>query len=190
MGSDDAREGHQEGPESASEQRASTIVAACFMVLVGLSMPMIFDHGTAEGGGVDGYDLTEAGQDIGLYPSPTDPEGEAADSLLSGLPPMDAGQIAWHVLIVTLISNLGKMFPVFCYRRAAHWRERLALSIGMWPRGEVGAGVLVVSLSYGIGGPVVTVAVLSLALNLLLTGLFIAVVKRLIAPLDLKVSAS
>ena len=49
----------------------------------------------------------------------------------------------------------------------------------MWPRGEVGAGVLVISLSYGIGGPIVTVAMLSLALNLLLTGAFIYVVKRL-----------
>jgi hypothetical protein len=49
----------------------------------------------------------------------------------------------------------------------------------MWPRGEVGAGVLVISLSYGIGGPIVTVAMLSLALNLLLTGVFIYVVKRL-----------
>jgi hypothetical protein len=49
----------------------------------------------------------------------------------------------------------------------------------MWPRGEVGAGVLVISLSYGIGGPIVTIAMLSLALNLLLTGAFIYVVKRL-----------
>jgi amino acid permease len=49
----------------------------------------------------------------------------------------------------------------------------------MWPRGEVGAGVLVISLSYGIGGPIVTVAMLSLAFNLLLTGAFIYIVKRL-----------
>lgn len=91
------------------------------------------------------------------------------------------GVIAVHVIIITALSNLGKMFPVFCYRREAHWKERLAVAIGMWPRGEVGAGVLVVSLSYGIGGPILTVAVLSLALNLLCTGLFIVVVKRLIA---------
>ena len=42
------------------------------------------------------------------------------------------------------------------------------------------AGVLVLSLSYGIGGPIVTVAMLSLALNLALTGVFILIVKRLI----------
>ena len=98
-------------------------------------------------------------------------------------PAMSWGQIGLHVLLVTIISNAGKMFPAFCYRREVHWRERLAISIGMWPRGEVGAGVLVISLSYGIGGPVVTVAMLSLALNLLLTGLFILMVKRLTAPL-------
>lgn len=47
-------------------------------------------------------------------------------------------------------------------------------------RSEVGAGVLVLSLSYEIGGPIVTVAMLSLALNLALTGVFIRIVKRLI----------
>lgn len=72
------------------------------------------------------------------------------------------------------------MFPAFCYRREAHWRHRLAVAVGMWPRGEVGAGVLVLSVSYGIGGPVVTVAMLSLALNLALTGIFILIVKQLI----------
>lgn len=96
-----------------------------------------------------------------------------------------AGALGWgpvlgHVLAVTVLSNLGKMFSVFCYRREASWRERLAVSIGMFPRGEVGAGVLVVSLSYGIDGPAVTVAMLSLALNLVLTGVFIAAVKKLI----------
>jgi hypothetical protein len=88
--------------------------------------------------------------------------------------------ILGHVLVVTLLSNLGKMFPVFCYRAEAHWRERLAVALGMWPRGEVGAGVLVISLSYGIGGQIVTVAMLSLVLNLCLTGLFIYIVQQLI----------
>ncbi len=39
---------------------------------------------------------------------------------------------------------------------------------------------LIVSLSYGIGGPILTVALLSLALNISLTGLFILWVKRLL----------
>jgi len=88
--------------------------------------------------------------------------------------------IAFHVLIITVLANLGKMFPLFVYRKEANWNERLALCIGMWPRGEVGAGVLLISLGYGIGGDIVTVAALSLALNLLLTGVFIALVKRLL----------
>jgi hypothetical protein len=50
----------------------------------------------------------------------------------------------------------------------------------MFPRGEVGGGVLVVSLSYGIGGIPATAAALSLALNLLLTGGFIVAVKKLL----------
>lgn len=87
--------------------------------------------------------------------------------------------LGWHVLLVTGLANLGKMFPAFCYRQEAHWKARLALAIGMWPRWEVGAGILVLSLSYGLGGPVITVAMLSLALNLVLTGVFILLVKQL-----------
>lgn len=156
---DDAREGHLEGPESPEEQRVSAIISAAFMFLVGLSMPAV----------------------IGPSASSNTPALSSVDSSLFSSQPMPGwGLIALHVLIVTVISNLGKMFPAFCYRREAHWRERLAVAIGMWPRGEVGAGVLVVSLSYGIGGPVVTVAMLSLALNLLLTGIFILAVKRLL----------
>lgn len=114
----------------------------------------------------------------------------AAFMVLVGLsmPPLTAGQggpgwaaLAMHTAIVSVLANLGKMFPLFCYRREAHWRERLALCIGMWPRGEVGAGVLVVSLSYGIAGSMVAVATLSLALNLLFTGVFIVIVRRLLA---------
>jgi Kef-type K+ transport system membrane component KefB len=64
---------------------------------------------------------------------------------------------------------------------STQWQERLALAIGMWPRGEVGAGVLIVSLGYGLGGPMITAAMLSLALNLVLTGAFILLVQWLVA---------
>jgi Kef-type K+ transport system membrane component KefB len=104
--------------------------------------------------------------------------GPAGDG---SVPAMNWREIVLHVLVVTALINLGKMYPAFCYRREAHWRERLAVAIGMWPRGEVGAGVLAVSLSYGISGNMVTIAILSLALNLVLTGVFIAVVKRLLS---------
>jgi Kef-type K+ transport system membrane component KefB len=93
-----------------------------------------------------------------------------------------------HTLVLTVLANLGKMFAVFCYRHEAHWRERLAVSIAMWPRGEVGAGVLILSLSYGISGPIVAAAVLSLALNLLCTGLFIVAVKKLTATIPVRTS--
>jgi Na+:H+ antiporter len=124
------------------ESRLDIAVSAIFMVLVGLSMPVI-----------------EREEMVG--------EGSIAIIFV-------------HVLIITVIANLGKMFPVFCYRKEASLRERLALSIGMWPRGEVGAGVLILSLSYGIGGAAVGVASLSLALNLALTGVFIGIIHRLL----------
>lgn len=95
---------------------------------------------------------------------------------------MEASTLLMHVLAVTVISNLGKMFAVFCYKKEATFKERLAVSIALFPRGEVGAGVLAISLSYGIQGPFVTVGFLSLALNLVLTGGFIFVVKKLISP--------
>lgn len=152
---DDARDGHQEGPESRTEQRVSTIVSAAFMVLVGLSMPPIIGAAAA----VDA----------------------AAGALASLTPSISWTWIALHVLFITALANLGKMFCLLCYRREATLRQRLAVAIAMWPRGEVGAGVLVLSLSYGIGGPVVVVAMSSLALNLLLTGVFILIIKRLLA---------
>ncbi|MDX2320484.1 MAG: hypothetical protein QNK26_07780 [Moritella sp.] len=100
--------------------------------------------------------------------------------LASSDPQLSPGMIAFHVFMVTIISNVGKMFPAFVYKREAHWKERLALAIGMWPRGEVGAGILVLALGYGIGGSMVTVAALSLSVNLLLTGFFIWIVKALL----------
>jgi flagellar biogenesis protein FliO len=46
----------------------------------------------------------------------------------------------------------------------------------MWPRGEVGAGVLIISMNYAIPPMVLQLAQLSLALNLVLTGAFIYLV--------------
>ena len=180
----DAREGVEEGPESPREQFVSTIVSACFMVLVGLSMPPI-TGATPVPAPPAGGEVTERAVDV--LPTPAKPSalayaGVAPQVLAEKRRFPGWGMIAVHVVVITLLSNLGKMFPAFCYRREATLRERLALSIGMFPRGEVGAGVLVISLSYGLGGPALTVAVLSLALNLLCTGLFILAVKRLIAP--------
>ncbi len=106
----------------------------------------------------------------------------ALSSILAGTDAASLARLAGHVLMVTLVSNLGKMFCLFFYRAEASVRERLAVAVAMFPRGEVGAGILIVSLSYGIGGPPVAVAILSLALNLVLTPLFILGVKRLTPP--------
>lgn len=105
---------------------------------------------------------------------------------LSALSPGGSGNfdwsvIAWHVAVVTLLANLGKLVPLcFSYRTEATWRSRLALGVGMLPRGEVGSGVLLVSMGFGIGGQVAIIAMLSLVLNLLCTGFFIATVCKLL----------
>lgn len=167
---DDAHEDTQPGPAERTEQRVSMIISALFMVLVGLSMPSIFTTAPS---------APSASLPQGLSYSGADPAALAAKDAFPGW-----GMIALHVLAVTLLANLGKMFPALCYRKEATLRERLAVSIGMWPRGEVGAGVLVISVGYGIGGPVLTVAALSLAVNLLLTGVFILMVRKLLVNSD------
>jgi Kef-type K+ transport system membrane component KefB len=169
--------------ETPTEKRVTTVVAAIFMVLVGLSMPMILDADLAVQGGAMAQ-AVEPTLHAGGAPAAEGIAAEVGRARDVGRVSAAQPAMAWpgliaHVLILTIFINLGKMFPAFCYRKEAHWRERLAVAIGMWPRGEVGAGVLVISLRYGIGGPIVTVAMLSLALNLLLTGAFIYIVKRL-----------
>jgi Kef-type K+ transport system membrane component KefB len=85
-----------------------------------------------------------------------------------------------HVFWISLLSNLGKCFPAFFYKKEASFRERLALSVTMFPRGEVGGGVLLIALGYGLSGLPATLAGLSLALNLILIGVFILIVRWLI----------
>jgi Kef-type K+ transport system membrane component KefB len=176
--------GH-EAIDTPGERKVTTVVTSVFMILVGLSMPLIFSGETAVPEGTMSKTF-ESTLHAGGSPAAEAAESRVGSSQKIGRitatqPPLTWGFIFLHVLIITVISNLGKMIPALCYRKEAHWRERLALAIGMWPRGEVGAGVLIISLSYGIGGPIITIAMLSLALNLLLTGLFIYVIMQLIA---------
>jgi Kef-type K+ transport system membrane component KefB len=101
---------------------------------------------------------------------------------------MSIGLVALHVVLITIVSNIGKCVPLLAYSAEATPRQRLALSIGMFPRGEVGIGVLLVSLEIFrqqnlLSTPAVqqsiAVGALSLALNLALTGLFIVAAIRL-----------
>lgn len=102
---------------------------------------------------------------------------------------MGLGVAVIHVIVITVLSNIGKCAPLAAYRDEAGIRHRLALSVGMFPRGEVGIGVLLVSLEVFrqqgmLNAPGVqesmALAALSLALNLALTGFFILVVIKLV----------
>jgi Kef-type K+ transport system membrane component KefB len=95
---------------------------------------------------------------------------------MGGMPP---GILLTHVAALTLLSNLGKCVPAMFYAKEVPLRERLALSVAMFPRGEVGAGVLLVAMDYGITGAPVMLSSLSLAINLLLTGVFVRTVSTM-----------
>lgn len=149
-------------------------------------------HGSAEYGSETVTTLHR----VSVWEGVLDQSIKGAFMLLAGmaLPPIELGAMGYaaafaHVVLITVLSNIGKCVPLAVYRDEASTRQRLALSIGMFPRGEVGIGVLLVSLDIfqrqGIlHGPGVqeslALASLSLALNLALTGLFILCVIRLL----------
>ena len=135
------------------EHKVATGISFLFMFLVGMSMPHFI--------GVD-FAETQAGE----Y------------SVTGSQEMMPWGMIIFHVLIVSLLSNIGKLFPVFFYRDRK-FSERLALSIGMFTRGEVGAGLIFIALGYNLGGPALLISVLTIVLNLILTGIFVLWVKKL-----------
>ena len=116
------------------EHKVSTGVSFLFMFLVGMSMPHFIGVNFAE---------THAG----------------THSVTGSQEMMSWGMIALHVLIVSLLSNIGKLFPVFFYRDRK-FSERLALSIGMFTRGEVGAGVIFIALGYNLGGPALVLSLI------------------------------
>ena len=135
---------------SKADDRAASFISLLFMLLVGMSMPLIHMEET---------------------PAQT-------NSIIASLPMLSWGSIALHVVMVSLLSNIGKLTPMLFYRDRS-LKERLALSVGMFTRGEVGAGVIFIALGYHIGGPILLISVLTLVLNLILTGGFVLIVKRL-----------
>ena len=134
------------------EQRVATGVSFLFMLLVGMSMPLV----------------TGAEADTAA----------SAASVTASQPMMPWGILLLHVVAVSFLSNLGKLVPLFFYRDRK-LSERLALSVGMFTRGEVGAGVIFIALGYNLGGPALIISVLTLVLNLILTGGFVVWVKQL-----------
>jgi hypothetical protein len=149
-------------------------------------------HGSAEyGPGGEKHDAHEP-----LWQSVLDWSIKAGFMLLAGMamPPLQIASMGiaaglTHVILLTILINLGKCLPLAAYTSEASIRERLALSVGMFPRGEVGIGVLLVSLEMFryeniLESPSVqhsmTLSALSLALNLALTGVFIIMVIRLL----------
>ena len=133
--------------------RITDTISYLFMLLVGMSMPQFL-----------GLDFEASAQGAG--------------TITGSQPMMSSGMIAFHVLMVTLLSNIGKLFPLLSYKDR-QFKERLALSVGMFTRGEVGAGIIFISIGYNLGGPALIISVLTLVLNLVLTGFFVVWVKRL-----------
>ena len=136
---------------SKADDRVASFVSLFFMLLVGMSMPLI---------------------QMDAVPA------ESTKSIIATLPMLSWGTIALHVVAISILSNVGKLVPMLFYRDHS-LKERLALSIGMFTRGEVGAGVIFIALGYHIGGPILLISVLTLVLNLILTGFFVVLVKRL-----------
>ncbi len=136
------------------EERASNIISMMFMLFVGLSMPLV-----------------SAGSSAAEV-------AENSNCLIAKLPMMSGWEIALHVVVATILSNVGKLVPLLFYRDHS-LTERLALSVGMFARGEVGAGVIFIALGYNIGGPILLISVLTLIFNLILTVGFVVAVKHL-----------
>lgn len=139
--------------DTPTEYRVTTGISFLFMLLVGVSMPLVTGSAAADA-------------------------AQTATSITGSQPMMPWGTLLLHVLAVSVLSNLGKLVPLFFYRDRL-LSERLALSIGMFTRGEVGAGVIFIALGYNLGGPVLIISALTLVLNLVLTGGFVIWVKKL-----------
>ena len=135
------------------EHNVATAISFLFMFLVGVSMPVFF-----------GIDFAK--------------QSAEAATITGAQPMMSWPMILLHVLIVSFLSNIGKLFPLFFYRDRRK-RERLALSIGMFTRGEVGAGIIFIALGYNLGGPALMISVLTIVFNFILTGIFVVWVEKL-----------
>lgn len=139
---------------SADTVKAS--ISAVFMVLVGLSMPSLFNDSLA----------SEAHRRL---------DGDSDGSSEN----MEGGSLVLHVIMCSILMNVGKLFPALCYRKEVSLRTRVSLAVAMMPRGEVCAGIIVNAIALGIEGAAITIAVFCLALNMMMVSGFIFIVRRL-----------
>lgn len=142
---------HHSHDKSKTEATVESTISFLFMFLVGVSMPLV----------------------IGNSSAPVE-----TSSVIASIPQMGWGEIALHVLFVSLLSNIGKLVPVLFYRDRC-FSERLAVSVGMFTRGEVGAGVIFIAIGYNLGGNALIISALTLVVNLILTGGFVLWVRQL-----------
>lgn len=152
-----------------ADDRAATIVSGAFMVLVGLSMPVLHSQSAN----------VAADETVGAVSSMEHHSVVDTATAMLGLQHLSFGALVALAVMLTALINAGKLVPR-CFYRDVDERDRWALCVGMWPRGEVGAGVLVAAMKYGIDGPIVAVAVLCLAINLLLTYPIIVIVIKFV----------
>lgn len=137
--------------KSKTEASVESTISFLFMFLVGVSMPLVVGGGATK---------------------------EVAESVIASVPLMGWGEIAVHVICVSILSNIGKLVPVLFYRDRS-FSERLAVSVGMFTRGEVGAGVIFIAIGYNLGGNALIISALTLVVNLVLTGGFVLWVRQL-----------
>ncbi len=110
--------------ESKSDHSAANMISYIFMFLVGISMPVFM-----------GQIHTVSVSDAGVV-----------------MPDLSWGEIAIHVVVVSMLSNLGKMVPMLYYRERSLANASCVVD---WyvTRGEVGAGVIFIAIGYNIGRP-------------------------------------
>lgn len=82
-------------------------------------------------------------------------------------------EFVFDVVVVFILSNLGKCVAFFAYSKQASVKERLALSIGLFPRGELSLGIIALCIELGLHPKAIALAGFSLALNLCFKGVFV-----------------
>eukprot|EP01062_Namystynia_karyoxenos_P029921 TRINITY_DN22403_c0_g1_i1.p1 TRINITY_DN22403_c0_g1~~TRINITY_DN22403_c0_g1_i1.p1 ORF type:complete len:911 (+),score=112.48 TRINITY_DN22403_c0_g1_i1:67-2799(+) len=164
--------GTEEMVDEEELERVTAWVSAAFMVLVGLMVPPVWVPNEDDGV------VPLNGSDAGSFNSEAE-SGSGPEEIL-----MSTEETVWHVFCVTLLMFVGKFFVICCYTKDTNLWGRLALALSLCPRGELAAGLILISIEhrgdYGIPKSVVTVTILALIVNMMLTGPMVALIRRLV----------